>query len=90
MAKPRHDRRIAARALAFLVLTAARTEEVLAAPWSEIDLDKRLWTIPVARLKMRRMEGEVQAVSKTSSRRGIATEVESPGHWLKDTPCRGA
>jgi integrase len=42
---------IAARALEFAVLTAARTGEVLGATWDEIDLRKRTWTIPAARMK---------------------------------------
>jgi integrase len=42
---------VAARALEFAILTAARTSEVLGATWSEIDLDARLWTIPVERMK---------------------------------------
>lgn len=39
------------RALEFLVLTGARTAEVLGAEWSEIDLAERLWTVPAARMK---------------------------------------
>lgn len=45
---------MAALALRFLILTAARTGEVIGATWSEIDLDNGLWTIPAARMKMRR------------------------------------
>jgi len=41
----------AARALEFLILTAARTGEVLGARWSEIDLDAEQWTVPGARMK---------------------------------------
>lgn len=42
---------MAAKALAFSVLTAARTGEVIGAKWSEIDLDAQVWTIPAARMK---------------------------------------
>jgi integrase len=42
-----------ARALEFAILTASRTKEVRFAVWGEIDLGKRLWTIPAARMKMR-------------------------------------
>jgi integrase len=45
---------IAARALEFLILTAARTGEVQGATWSEIDLDKAIWTVPAKRMKSRR------------------------------------
>ena len=43
-----------ALALRFAILTAARTGEVIAATWSEIDLDARLWIIPSARMKGKR------------------------------------
>jgi integrase len=56
MAELRKDERISAKALAFAILTCARSHEVRFAPWSEIDINKRLWTIPVERLKMRREE----------------------------------
>jgi integrase len=42
---------IAARALEFAILTAARTGEVLGARWSEIDIDARTWTVPEGRMK---------------------------------------
>lgn len=41
----------AARALEFAILTASRTSETLLATWSEIDLEKKLWTIPGERMK---------------------------------------
>ncbi len=37
-----------------LILTGVRTAELRGAPWSEFDLDKALWLIPAARMKMRR------------------------------------
>jgi integrase len=42
---------ITARALEFLILTAARTGEVIDATWDEIDLDAAVWTIPGRRMK---------------------------------------
>lgn len=45
---------IAARALEFLVLTAARSGEIRGATWSEIDLDNAVWTIPAERMKAKR------------------------------------
>ena len=44
----------AARALEFLVLTAARSGEVRGAQWSEIDLAKKIWTVPAERMKAKR------------------------------------
>jgi integrase len=45
---------IAARALEFLILTAARTGEVIGARWNEIDLLNKTWTVPATRMKARR------------------------------------
>ncbi len=42
---------IASRAFEFLILTAARTSEVVGALWDEIDLEKATWTIPAHRIK---------------------------------------
>jgi integrase len=35
----------------FLILTAARTSEVVGARWEEIDLARQTWTIPASRIK---------------------------------------
>jgi len=42
---------VAADALRFLILTAARTGEVLGATWPEVDLETKVWTVPEARMK---------------------------------------
>lgn len=42
---------MAARALELLILTAARTSEVLKAEWTEFDLKEGLWTVPKERMK---------------------------------------
>ena len=42
---------VSARALEFVLLTAARTGEALGATWAEIDLDAKLWTVPGDRMK---------------------------------------
>lgn len=42
---------IAARALEFGILTAARSGEVRGARWEEFDLNARTWTIPADRMK---------------------------------------
>ncbi len=43
---------VAAFALRFCILTAARTGEVLGGRWSEIDEVQRVWTVPATRMKM--------------------------------------
>lgn len=42
---------VAAKALEFLILTAARTSEAINATPDEFDLDKAIWTIPAGRMK---------------------------------------
>jgi len=42
---------MAARALDFAVLAAARTSEVLGALWGEVDLAGKVWTVPADRMK---------------------------------------
>jgi len=41
-----------ALALEFLILTAARTGEIIGAKWAEIDLEKKVWIVPANRMKM--------------------------------------
>jgi integrase len=38
----------------FTIATAARPGEAVGAQWSEIDFDKKLWTVPAARMKSER------------------------------------
>ena len=43
---------VAALALEFAILTAARSGEVRGATWSEIDMETQVWTVPAPRMKM--------------------------------------
>ncbi len=54
LARLREQEGIAARALEFLILTAARTGEVIGAQWNEIDLLDKTWTVPAVRMKAHR------------------------------------
>ena len=51
MVSLREQEGVAARALQFAILTAARTGEVIGAQWTEINVAERLWTIPAERIK---------------------------------------
>jgi integrase len=51
MAELRKRDSVSARALEFTILTAVRTGEAIGATWDEIDLKKKLWTIPADRMK---------------------------------------
>jgi integrase len=54
MGKLREQEGIGARAMEFVILTAARAAEVLHAKRSEIDREARMWIVPKERMKMRR------------------------------------
>jgi integrase len=43
---------VGARALEWTVLAASRSDETRGALWSEIDIEKRIWTIPASRMKV--------------------------------------
>jgi integrase len=51
LAELRERRGLAALALEFAILTAARFGEVLGARWDEVDLEARVWVIPKNRMK---------------------------------------
>jgi integrase len=51
MGELREREGIAARALEFTILTAARSGEVMSARWSEIDLKGKVWVLPPERMK---------------------------------------
>jgi integrase len=51
MAELRRREGIAARAVEFGILTAARSGEIRGALWSEIDQDAAVWTVPAERMK---------------------------------------
>jgi integrase len=66
---------VAARALEFAILTAARTGEVIGAQWDEINVADRLWTIPAARMKAGKehrvpLSGAALAILETMPRSG--------------------
>jgi integrase len=75
MLELRQQKSIAAHALEFAILTAARTGEVLGARWDEIDSANRLWTIPGGRMKAGKehrvplSEAAIAIVEKLEARR---------------------
>jgi len=52
IAELRQQDSVSALGLEFLILTVARTSEVLKARWEEISVDDGLWTIPAERMKV--------------------------------------
>ena len=80
MEKLRSRPAVAARSLEFLILTAARTGEVVGATWDEFDLAAAVWTIPAARMKARaehRVPLSKAALSVLTNLRGESAE--TPG-----------
>ena len=49
-----HAHIITKLAFEFLILTAARSEEVRPATWEEMDLEAKVWTVPTERTKAKR------------------------------------
>ena len=55
MGKLREAEGLAASALEFTILTAARSGETYGAQWDEFDLDAKVWTVPAERMKAGRV-----------------------------------
>lgn len=70
MAKLRAQEGIAARALEFLILTVARTGEVIGAMKPEFDVGKAMWVVPGERMKA----GREHRVPLSKAALAIATE----------------
>ncbi len=51
VARLREREAVAAIALEFLILTAARSGEIIGMTWDEVRLQEKLWTVPAARMK---------------------------------------
>ena len=78
---------VAAQALVFTILTAARTAEAVGAAWAEVDLEQAVWTIPAGRMKAGRLHRvplspEALAVLATMAE-------ERRGEFVFPSPVRG-
>jgi integrase len=72
MARLAGENSMAARCLAFCILTATRCGEASAARWSEIDLGTATWTIPAARMKAGREHRVALSDAAIAILRGVA------------------
>jgi integrase len=85
MAELRNRSEVSAAALQFLILTAARSGEVIGATWSEIDWDDRTWTVPADRAKTGRPHvvplstGAVAVLQEMLPLRDISAGLVFPG-----------
>jgi integrase len=64
---------ISARAIEFLILTAARSGEVREATWDELDLDAGVWTVPASRMKA----GKVHRVPLSARAAEVVRELQT-------------
>lgn len=71
---------VAARALEFSILTAARSGEVRGAKWNEIDLNAAQWTIPADRMKATKQH--VIPLSKQAVKLLKEMQKESQGGYI--------
>ena len=74
---------VSAQALAFTILTAARTSEVIGARWNEVDLSKGLWTIPASRIKAGREHRVALSAAAVDLLRQLLKErTAEPQEWI--------
>jgi len=79
MADLRGRSAVAALALEFTILTAARSGEVLGATWGEIDLDAAVWIVPASRMKAskeHRVPLSPRAMAILDTAKGLRTNPE--------------
>jgi integrase len=85
MAQLRPIKTVGAMALRFLILSAARSGEVLGARWGEIDWMENTWTIPAARTKTNRAHivplstGALATLREIKPLRGVSEDFIFPG-----------
>jgi len=72
----RNKKGSSALALEFMILTAARTGEVIGAQWGEFDISSKVWTVPVERMKA----GKEHKVPLCNRVINILTSIKSNRH----------
>jgi integrase len=78
------DESVAARCLAFLIMTASRSGEARGAAWAEIDPVARLWSLPAGRMKAgrdHRVPLSEPVLALLSGLRGLSSRWVFPGHY---------
>lgn len=76
-------------AMEVLILTASRSGEIRGATWSEFDLEKAMWSIPVGRMKMGRPHfvplapQVLEALERAKAFSAPCTDLVFPGMKLK-------
>jgi integrase len=78
MAELRKREGVGAKALMFLIMTAARAGEALSAKWDEIDLAEKVWVIPAERMKSRKEHRVLLAPQAIELLQRLYTEEGNP------------
>ena len=89
MAELRARDGIAARALEFAILTAARTSEVLGATWDEINFTEATWTVPGSRMKSKREHKVPLSQAAVGLLKSLPTEKDNPYLFVGPQAGRG-
>jgi integrase len=77
---------VAAKALAFTILTAARSGEVRGMTWGELDLAAAVWTVPAGRIKA----GKEHRVPLTAAALALLPEPGEPDRLVFPSPAKAA
>lgn len=85
MKELRQKKSLSALALQFTILTACRTNEFIGATWDELDLKKKIWTIPAERMKANREH----RVPLTEQIINILKKLPSKEGWLFPSRIQG-
>jgi integrase len=80
---------IAVRALEFIILTAARTGEVLGATLDEVDLAAKVWTVPAERMKADRQHRVPLAEPVLALLKALPREAGNPFVFIGTKKGRG-
>lgn len=81
---------MAAKALEFAILTAARSGEVRGMTWGEVDLDAKLWTVPATRMKASEEHVVPLSEAATSVLQAVHEEGLGAGDFVFPAPRGGS
>jgi len=73
---------VAARCLAFVVLTAVRSGEARGARWGEVDLAAKVWTVPAERMKAGKEHRVPLSAPAVAILEGLRPEAVDPDAWV--------
>ncbi|MBC9208209.1 integrase arm-type DNA-binding domain-containing protein [Roseomonas aerophila] len=80
---------VAVQALAFVILTTARTGEVRLARWQEIDWKEAVWTVPAERMKAKRRHRVPLCAAALEILRSAQRDAKGHDSLIFPSPTRG-